>query len=785
MKQRIRAYISFLALSMLVFNMIPHKVSAASNNELIYPLKQISKLECRFEEFDTLSSNCKQDLPILKTKDYSKYAVKNDWYNDYTRLYTVLWGSSYKYGWDVWNGGHQWTDIATAKWTPVYTIADGKVITVWNDAGWGKHVSVEHTIKGTKVISNYAHLSKITVNKGEKIEVGEKIGEVWSTGNSTWNHLHFQIDLPSTFHPYYYDWNACPFSYYEITEKWVCFDELKKHTFDPLAFLESNGWIIDEVSISSSSSTTSKVSSSTNSSVSTSSSVFNTTVYYGYGSESDVRAVQRIYKDLGYYDGKINWDFEDVEQSIIDYQLASGVLSSRSDDGAWWFGPKTRAQTKIDYEDYENNKPTRKVWFEEGEEVIVTQNVEKVERANLMTREEREAQEMAEFLKTYNIDIENSPSQLQVGQSETSLFTIQNRKGKWFKWNTPGSVNFKYDSSKISIFPETFFNFRDGEREIEVTWKSSGHTTVEVRIGEVIVDTFSVTVGKSWQKPWVQSANIYTDKSATLWEEKRWVVLMKDGYSNKLVKTKYSGSFTLSSDDNVEYCVKRWKLKDIKEIYQRDCFADEYTSKVEFDYSDTIEGLLIFNYRALDDRADLEVKTTSGKSLTTKSVAVTHPKNLKTSYAYYDEVMTTLMSWVTDGIDRWYFLEDRELTKYDAKRWLLSAMEENGASEQEKKYLQEIEMSKYEKVTRKEFLILAYTYLWDDWDTWYAQVAEYKDMEEEDEKLVGAVLWNNYKWKDNFWEKYFQPDKRITRGEAAYMLTQTLEMKANGLVVRN
>jgi len=251
MKQRIRAYISFLALSMLVFNMIPHKVSAASNNELIYPLKQISKLECRFEEFDTLSSNCKQDLPILKTKDYSKYAVKNDWYNDYTRLYTVLWGSSYKYGWDVWNGGHQWTDIATAKWTPVYTIADGKVITVWNDAGWGKHVSVEHTIKGTKVISNYAHLSKITVNKGEKIEVGEKIGEVWSTGNSTWNHLHFQIDLPSTFHPYYYDWNACPFSYYEITEKWVCFDELKKHTFDPLAFLESNGWIIDEVSMSS------------------------------------------------------------------------------------------------------------------------------------------------------------------------------------------------------------------------------------------------------------------------------------------------------------------------------------------------------------------------------------------------------------------------------------------------------------------------------------------------------------------------------------------------------
>jgi hypothetical protein len=76
-------------------------ISEASSSEIVYPLKQISRLDCRFEDFDTLSGDCKQDLPILHTKDYEKYATLNGGYNDYTRLYTVLWGASYTYGWDI------------------------------------------------------------------------------------------------------------------------------------------------------------------------------------------------------------------------------------------------------------------------------------------------------------------------------------------------------------------------------------------------------------------------------------------------------------------------------------------------------------------------------------------------------------------------------------------------------------------------------------------------------------------------------------------------------------
>jgi hypothetical protein len=102
MKIVLTRYTSILTLGMMMFNtLIPFQVSAASNDDIVYPLKEISKLECRFEDFSKLSSNCKTTLPILKTGDYNKYATQNGGYNDFTRLYTVLWGSSYKYGWDV------------------------------------------------------------------------------------------------------------------------------------------------------------------------------------------------------------------------------------------------------------------------------------------------------------------------------------------------------------------------------------------------------------------------------------------------------------------------------------------------------------------------------------------------------------------------------------------------------------------------------------------------------------------------------------------------------------
>jgi hypothetical protein len=98
----------------------------------------------------------------------------------------------------------------------------------------------------------------------------------------------------------------------------MCFNELENNTIDPLKFLETNGSILKSINVSGS--YNSSNSSSNSSSSSTNNNIFNKTVYIGY-SKTDIKAVQKIYKELGVYKGSINGKYEDIEDEIIQYQL--------------------------------------------------------------------------------------------------------------------------------------------------------------------------------------------------------------------------------------------------------------------------------------------------------------------------------------------------------------------------------------------------------------------------------------------------------------------------------
>ena len=59
----------------------------------------------------------------------------------------------------------------------------------------GKHIK----IRLNNVRTLYAHCSKIYVKEGQIVAVGQEIGEVGSTGNSTGPHLHFEIRVDDRF----------------------------------------------------------------------------------------------------------------------------------------------------------------------------------------------------------------------------------------------------------------------------------------------------------------------------------------------------------------------------------------------------------------------------------------------------------------------------------------------------------------------------------------------------------------------------------------------------------
>ena len=94
------------------------------------------------------------------------------------------------YGWR-WGRMHKGIDIAGPIGTPIMA-ADSGVVTYaeWNDGGYGYLVEITHA-DGTETV--YAHNSRILVQKGQKVDRGQQISEMGSTGFSTGPHLHFEI----------------------------------------------------------------------------------------------------------------------------------------------------------------------------------------------------------------------------------------------------------------------------------------------------------------------------------------------------------------------------------------------------------------------------------------------------------------------------------------------------------------------------------------------------------------------------------------------------------------
>ena len=89
---------------------------------------------------------------------------------------------------------HSGTDIGAPGGTPILAAADGTVtianaIDSWG-GGYGYHIKVKHNDTYDTL---YAHCSSICVTVGQEVKQGEVIGYVGTTGNSTGNHLHFEV----------------------------------------------------------------------------------------------------------------------------------------------------------------------------------------------------------------------------------------------------------------------------------------------------------------------------------------------------------------------------------------------------------------------------------------------------------------------------------------------------------------------------------------------------------------------------------------------------------------
>ncbi|MDP1766861.1 MAG: M23 family metallopeptidase [Methylotenera sp.] len=105
--------------------------------------------------------------------------------------------NSSSYGWriDPFNGNkafHEGLDFSASTGTPIYAAAGGIVTSAEHSPDYGNIVKVDH---GSGLETRYAHASKLMVKVGDRVEKGQVVALVGSTGRSTGAHLHYEIRL--------------------------------------------------------------------------------------------------------------------------------------------------------------------------------------------------------------------------------------------------------------------------------------------------------------------------------------------------------------------------------------------------------------------------------------------------------------------------------------------------------------------------------------------------------------------------------------------------------------
>ena len=90
---------------------------------------------------------------------------------------------------------HKGLDISTWRsGDPILATANGQVVTVAYDSGFGNYVIIKHK---HGIYTRYCHMASTRVKKGQFVSQRDVIGYIGSTGISTGPHLHYEVHIGS------------------------------------------------------------------------------------------------------------------------------------------------------------------------------------------------------------------------------------------------------------------------------------------------------------------------------------------------------------------------------------------------------------------------------------------------------------------------------------------------------------------------------------------------------------------------------------------------------------
>ena len=89
-----------------------------------------------------------------------------------------------------WSAFHEGIDIPAGRGVPIFAACNGRITISKFMDNYGNTVWIEHR---DNLYTRYCHASQLLVKEGDIVKKGQLIAYVGSTGNSTGNHLHFEL----------------------------------------------------------------------------------------------------------------------------------------------------------------------------------------------------------------------------------------------------------------------------------------------------------------------------------------------------------------------------------------------------------------------------------------------------------------------------------------------------------------------------------------------------------------------------------------------------------------
>ena len=159
----------------------------------------------------TYATSCALDelQNLAKNKEQMTLAIPAIWPIDRTTLRAFYpFGERSRHPIYGTRAMHKGVDLSANYGAPVFATGDGIVEKVDQGRpqfGYGQQILIDHKF-GYK--TRYAHLQRMFVKRGQKVQRGQLIGEVGSTGGSTGPHLHYEVLLRNK--------NVNPINYFNL-----------------------------------------------------------------------------------------------------------------------------------------------------------------------------------------------------------------------------------------------------------------------------------------------------------------------------------------------------------------------------------------------------------------------------------------------------------------------------------------------------------------------------------------------------------------------------------------